>query len=108
MSTQNAERLEGIPFVVSKVRKSFSKLVLKTGGIDSEVKNSIIDQELRFIAWMTANDAHRNADSSPRSLEHWRRSRPQSYGVLSYSLLNVSRLLECSKFQQPMAIRDIA
>lgn len=107
MSTQNAERLEGIPLVVSEIKKSFSKLVLKTGGIDSGVKNSIIDEELRFIAWVTVNDANCDADSSSKSLEHWRRSRPRSYGVLSYSLLNVNRLLECSKFQQLIVIRDL-
>lgn len=100
MSDQKAEeRLEGIPFVVSEIRKSFSKLVLKTGGIDSEIKRSIIDQELRFVAWVRANDANRDAKSSPRSLEHWRGSRPRAYGELSYSLLNVNRLIECSKFQ---------
>ncbi|RSL62242.1 hypothetical protein CEP54_005817 [Fusarium duplospermum] len=95
MSAQTEARLEGIPFVVSEIRKSFSKLVLKTGGVDSTIKNLIVDEELRFVVWMTNNDAHRDAESSPRSLEHWSRSRPQSYGVLSYSLLNVNRLLEC-------------
>ncbi|KAI8717724.1 hypothetical protein NCS52_00849200 [Fusarium sp. LHS14.1] len=89
------ERLEGIPFVVSKIRKAFSKLVLKTGGIDSEIKKSIIDQELRFITWVNANDANRDAKSSPRSLEHWRGSCPRSYGEMSYSLLTVNRLIEC-------------
>lgn len=96
MPAQEAARLEGVPFVVDEIRKSFSKLTLKMAGVDLQVKSLVAAEELRFIAWMMANDAHRDADSSPRSLEHWRVSRPEPYGVLSYSLLNVQRLLECS------------
>ncbi|KAJ4321368.1 hypothetical protein N0V84_005400 [Fusarium piperis] len=94
MSAQEAKRLEGIPFVVDEIRKSFSKLKLKTAEVDLEVEGLIATKELRFISWMMSNDAHCDADSSRKSLEHWRRSRPESYAVLSYSLLNVQRLLE--------------
>ncbi|RSL78042.1 hypothetical protein CEP51_008561 [Fusarium floridanum] len=96
-SAQSTGRLEGIPFVVDEIRKAFSKLALKTAGIDlngQDLKDMIAVQESRFVIWMATNDANRDADSSPKSPEHWRTSHPQAYGRLSYSLLNVKRLLE--------------
>ncbi|KAM6515152.1 hypothetical protein FSOLCH5_009388 [Fusarium solani] len=99
MSAQNAERppdteprdterLEGIPYAVNEIRKAFCILTLKAAGIDlngQALKNIIVTHESRFITWMMANDAHRMPGACPRSLEYWRRYRPQSY---LYELLN--------------------
>ncbi|KAH7260264.1 hypothetical protein B0J15DRAFT_547872 [Fusarium solani] len=108
MSAQNAERppdteprdterLGGIPYAVNETRKAFCILTLKAAGIELNgqvLKNIIVTHESRFITWVMANDAHRMPGACPRSLEYWRRYRPQSYRTLSHLILRVNSLLD--------------